>query len=161
MLSGEQSVKTKGLNRFIKWSIVIFVVLLIACITQTRWFENSRDKLTDTEDGINHVFRQNREPTAQEREAGLAALRKWKTANRAERNSLADEIVLGRVLIGLSQQEIIGYLGKPDGFGSSNDVGPNIRLTGYNAQDGESQCDLMIELNDKGKTSDVYLNVNY
>ncbi|HIA54125.1 MAG TPA: hypothetical protein EYN91_18900 [Candidatus Melainabacteria bacterium] len=161
MLSGELSVEANDLNRFIKWSIVIFVVLLIVFFTQPRWFENSRDKLTDTEDGINHVFRQNREPTAKEREVGMTALKRWKSANDAERNCLADEIVLGRVLIGLTQREIIGFMGKPDGFGSSNDIGPQIRLTGYNCANGESQCDLMIELNDDGKTSDVYLNVNY
>ncbi|MBX9950611.1 MAG: hypothetical protein K2Y39_15690 [Candidatus Obscuribacterales bacterium] len=145
----------------IKLSLVVSVVLVLVCLTQPWRLKNARAKLTDTRDAINNVFRQNREPTAAEREAGLAALRRWKAADRAERNSLADEIVLGRVLLGLTQKEIISYLGKPDGFGSSNDVGPNIRLTGYNAQYGESQCDLMIELNDEGKTSDVYLNVNY
>jgi len=78
-----------------------------------------------------------------------------------KKSSLANEIVLSKVLIGLTQKEIVEYMGTPDAFGAIHDVGPQIRVTGYNACDGESQCDLMINLNDNGKASEVYLDVNY
>ncbi|MDQ5935597.1 MAG: hypothetical protein QG574_2903 [Cyanobacteriota bacterium erpe_2018_sw_21hr_WHONDRS-SW48-000092_B_bin.40] len=120
-----------------------------------------RDRLTKTHEGINWIYRQNRAPTDEERKAGSAAIRRWRSAGGREKSSLANEIVLSKVLIGLTQQEIVEYMGTPDAFGAIHDVGPHIRRTGYNAIYGESQCDLIIELNDDGKASEVYLDVNY
>lgn len=122
---------------------------------------SSRNRLTETHVGLNHEFRQNREPTAEERKAGMVALKKWKSANKYEKNRMASDIVLSKVLIGLTQLEIVEHMGTPDAFGAVDDIAPTIRATGYNACDSESQCDLMIELEDNGKTSDVYLDVNY
>jgi hypothetical protein len=122
---------------------------------------SSRNRLTETHEGINWIYRQNRESTAEERKAGMVALKKWKSANGYEKNRLASDIVLSKVLIGLTQLEIVEYMGTPDAFGAVDDIAPNIRATGYNACDRESQCDLMIELNEDGKASDVYLDVNY
>jgi hypothetical protein len=122
---------------------------------------DNRHKLTETHEGINHIFRQNREPTADERKAGLVAIKRWSSASRSEKSCLANDIVLSKVLIGLTQKEIVEYMGSPDAFGAVQDIGPHIRMTGYNAIYGESQCDLMITLNDDGKASEVYLDVNY
>lgn len=122
---------------------------------------DSRDRLTKTHEGINWIYRQNREPTVEERKAGAVAIRMWKSASRREKSSLANDIVLSKVLIGLTQREIVEYMGTPDAFAALDQIGPHIRSTGYNAIFGESQCDLMITLNDDGKASEVYLDVNY
>lgn len=52
-------------------------------------------------------------------------------------------------------------MGLPDAFGTLHDVSPTIEETGYNAADSESQCDLIIELKNGGKASDVYLIIDY
>lgn len=120
---------------------------------------SSRNKLTETQVGLNHEFRQNREPTAEERKTGIAALKRWKSANRYEKNRMASDIVLSKVLIGLTQLEIVEYMGTPDAFTALHEIGSHIRHTGYNAMNDESKCDLLIELNDAGKASEVHLDV--
>ena len=69
--------------------------------------------------------------------------------------------MVSKVLIGMTQQEIVAYMGVPDAFGALHDIGPQIQETGYWAADGESQCDLLIEIKNAGKASDAYLDVNY
>ncbi len=91
----------------------------------------------------------------------MSAFKKWKSLSRKEKNILASDIVLSKVLIGLTQKEIVVYMGPPDAFGALHDINPQIVETGYNVMDGESQCDLMIMLKNNGKASDVYLDVNY
>lgn len=65
------------------------------------------------------------------------------------------------MLIGLTQKEIEEYMGPPDAFGALPDIDPAIVQTGYNVMDGESQCDLLIMLENAGRASDFYLDVNY
>lgn len=86
-------------------------------------------------------------------------MKKWKSANKYEKNRMASDIVLSKVLIGLTQLEIVEYMGTPDAFTALHEIGPHIRHSGYNAMDDESKCDLLIELNDDGKTSEVHLDV--
>ena len=118
-------------------------------------------RLTDDKTETNHTYYQPNQPSSDEVKAGLRALKLWKTASKQERNKLADDLVLSKVLIGKTQKEIVDYMGLPDAFGAIHDVGPHIRRTGYYAADGESQCDLIIELNDDGKVSETHLEVNY
>ncbi len=123
---------------------------------------NSRERLTAIHEGNNWIYRQNRTPTAAERKAGAVALKKWSSARMWGRSSLANEIVLSRVLIGLTQKEIVENMGPPDAFSFLNEIGRHENLTGYNARYFfEDQCDLMINLNDDGKATEVYLDVNY
>lgn len=121
----------------------------------------SRERLTMKESGINCEFRQLREPTKEERLAGIEAMHRWRSANSSEKSYLADDIVLSKVLLGKTQKEIVSEMGKPDAFAALSEVGPHIRHTGYSALHHESQCDLMIDLDDNGRTKDVYLDVNY
>ncbi|CAN5607612.1 hypothetical protein BH11CYA1_BH11CYA1_18350 [soil metagenome] len=139
----------------------IAILVIVGAVVSTQTPPSSRHKLTKTESGINYHFRQTREPTAEERKAGTVALEKWKSAHRHQKSHFADDIVLSKVLIGMTQKEIVEYMGTPDAFGAVRDIAPNIVMSGYDAQNGESQCDLIIELKDHGKTSDVYLDVNY
>jgi len=110
---------------------------------------------------VNHVLRQLNQPTREEKVDGQKALSRWKTASKAEKSRLADAIVKGRALFGLTQTEVFTLLGKPDAFGAPHDVGPHIEHTGYDvAVFGESQCDLLIDLKD-GRVVDTYLDLNY
>ena len=123
---------------------------------------NSRERLTATHEGNNWIYRQNRTPTVEERKAGAVALKKWNSARMWARSSLANEIVLSKVLIGLTQKEIVENMGPPDALSFLDETGPHENSTGYNARYFfEDQCDLMITLNDDGKASEVYLDVNY
>lgn len=121
----------------------------------------SRARLTMIESGINCEFRQLREPTKQEHLAGIEGMHRWRSANSSEKSYLADDIVLSKVLLGMTQKEIVVEMGMPDAFAALPDVGPHIRHTGYNAMNHESQCDLLIDLDDNGRAKDAYLDVNY
>ena len=121
----------------------------------------SRDRLSMIHKGINWEFRQRRDPTERERLAGIEAMHRWRNANKSEKSYLADDIVLSKVLLGKTQKEIVAEMGKPDAFAALHVCGSHIRHTGYNAAYHESQCDLLIDLDNNGRTKDVYLDVNY
>ena len=61
----------------------------------------------------------------------------------------------------MTQKEIIAYMGPPDGLLCLTDIGPDIGQTGYYCADGESQCDLIIDLKNKRKANVAWLDVNW
>lgn len=145
-------------------SLIMLTALLgVVAIPVSGIFYDPWSKLTKVPTGGNYEFHQKREPTEDEKLAGKRALTNWRSSD--DKHRLAAEIVLGKALIGLTQKEIVSFMGQPDGFGASNDVGPQIRHTGYSCLSpgpfGESVCDLLIDLDDSGKTYDAYLDVNY
>jgi hypothetical protein len=147
-------------------NFIIGVTLLAVICWCSSWIYDSFicppfGKLTEEHEGCNFQYRQYKKPSAAEIEAGRNALKQWKGASRRERQRLAGALVVSKILIGMTQSKIVSFMGPPDAFGALHDIAPDIKQTGYNAADGESVCDLLIEIEDAGKVSDAYLDVNY
>ncbi len=91
-------------------------------------------------------YTQERQPGPEQIKNGLEALRKWKDATDVQRNLLADEIVLGRSLTGLSGPQVEQYLGKTET--------PNrYKTKGY-----EERCELVLEWDGGGRVSRAFID---
>ncbi len=149
-------------------SLCLILVLLI--VTLEGCDGSNRSCLTCKEVGLNLQYSQEKTPTKQQKEAGLRALKKWKTAGRTERYWLADEIVAGKTLIGMTQKEVQDSLGEVilqyqctsnnekipagiEGFVNRYDVLPEFPTK-------ESTCDLCAKYGRDGKVSQAYVDVN-
>jgi hypothetical protein len=147
-------------RRALKVSLVIVLSSVVAVSVYRSIFEPAHGRLDIESQGTNTRYCQHGIPTEAQIRAGRYALERWRYASIGEKNQYADDIVQSGILIGMTQKEIVEYMGKPDAFAALPDISPNIRVTGYNCADGESQCDLMIELKNNGKCSHVYITVN-
>lgn len=91
-------------------------------------------------------YTQERTPNPDEVKNGLEALRKWKDATPTKKNELADVIVLGKSLDGLTLDQAAEYLGPPDA--------PNrYKTKGY-----EEQCDLVLEFGGDNRIQRAYVD---
>lgn len=118
---------------------------------------NHHSRLKDTPSGGNHLLSQEREPSFQEKTAGLSALKAWKHAG-AERNEMIDDIVLGKTLIGMKAEDVFEMMGpSSDGF----DIRGTGECTYAIPRGGASSCDLKLELGEDGRVKRAYLDVNY
>jgi hypothetical protein len=79
--------------------------LLTACL------DNTSQHLGLTHEGLK--YKQLAEPSEIEKQAGVAALAAWRTADLKDRRALADKLVLGKTLIGKSEKELRDSLGEP------------------------------------------------
>lgn len=118
----------------------------------------ARSQLSRREDGPFFVYSQPVQPTLKQLELGSNALTLFKTADRSKRNSLADSIIAGRNLIGLTKEQATGYLG------TSEDNHPyryNADSDGlfYDVTRDEDWCLMCISFK-KGYVSEVCLRVN-
>lgn len=137
---------------------VIFIICFV-CLTAC---SNKRSKLTDTKFSVNNHLTQEREPTESERADGIRALNKWKSSE-SERSHLADDLILGKTLIGLKAEQVIEKLGPPGGGyandqyipGQTKDFGYGLPLEGY------SENELVVELDKDGKVQKAYIDINY
>lgn len=118
------------------------LILLSACN-----LGNSHTMLMRKSCGGTMHYTQEREPSKDQIKAGLEALRKWQTANPTQKNELADLIVLGKSLNGLTMNQAVNYLGLPD-------TPPNrYKTKGY-----ETQCDLVLEFGNDGRIQRAYID---
>jgi hypothetical protein len=104
-------------------------------------------KLTEDED-MN--YRQHKQPSAIELQKGKEILKHWKKASNDDRCKMVDDLLVSRLLYGMTQQEVIEALGPPSE--------PAIDYPYYCLSVGEGGCELLFELKDN-RVSDVYLSV--
>lgn len=97
-------------------------------------------------------YQQTQQPTTQQEEAGKEALLKWHEAVYPEHSRLATQLVLGKTLNGLEEDDVIRYLGKPDQQSAQ-------RLK-YNVTADEDYCYLCVDIADK-KVKKSFLDVAY
>ena len=91
-------------------------------------------------------YTQEKQPDAEEVKHGLEALRKWKDATPVQRNALADEIVIGKSLVGLTGPQVFEHLGITDT--------PNrYKTKGY-----EDKCELVLEYDGAARVSRAYID---
>jgi hypothetical protein len=107
---------------------------------------NSHNSLMRKSCGGMMHYTQERNPNPDEVKNGLEALRKWKDANPTKRNELADLIVLGKSLNGLTLDQAVNYLGPPDG---------QFR---YKTKGYEQQCDLVFEFGGDSRIQRAYID---
>jgi len=133
-------------------TILMLLFLLSACT-------NRHNRLSEVSHDANHIYKQLRKPSREEIAAGQQAIETWKQTDKHSRNRLADDIVLGKNLVGMNVESVISKLGPPWGQ-VKNDS--NFRPFGYDALGGgESQCDLVLEISPEGVVEETYLDVNY
>lgn len=117
------------------------LILLTACN-----IGNSHNDLMRKSCGGTMHYTQEREPSPEQVKAGLEALRKWKDASPTKKNELADIIVLGKSLNGLTLDQTVSYMGLPDA--------PNrYKTKGY-----ETQCDLVFEFGGNGRIERAFID---
>lgn len=127
--------------------LVSIYVYYIACVVRP----NSHAGLkTESESYGAHICIPQGRPSPNQVEQGRLALVRWKTAKRQERNFLADKIVIGEVLLGLSTKELVECLGPPN-FSS--------REYSWTITNSESSCSLNVEQSNN-KVSRAYLVVS-
>lgn len=102
-----------------------------------------------TNDGHSN-YRQHWQPTAQELKRGKEILQYWKKASNDDRCKMVDDLLLSRLLYGMTKQEVFDALGPPSE--------PAIDFPYYCLSIGEGGYELLFELKDN-RVSDVYLSV--
>lgn len=140
------------------------VLICSACTSGTH------RKLAPQSVGVNIHYYPYAEPTKSQKEAGTRALFRWKNADQNERYWLADEIVAGKTLIGLSEKDVEDYLGSsvPVYESKSDTDFPSEGLMGciskYNAMPvfptRESTCELCAKYDKNGRVEKSYIDVN-
>lgn len=133
--------------------LLIFFLAIAGC-------SNPRSELqkNDNSTVADQVYEQKDVPTKYQVEKGMIALRRWKYATEDEKSTLAPQIVAGRVLIGLSQTQVVKYLGKPD-------LSPDLSAYSENWYEltcsdwNESHCTMNIQYRDSIAVN-VYLAVD-
>lgn len=88
----------------------IFLLLPLLCLL-TACVDNSSPHVGLTHEGLK--YKQLAEPSEIEKQAGVAALAAWKTADLKDRKAFADKLVIGKTLIGKSEKELRDSLGEP------------------------------------------------
>lgn len=121
--------------------------LLTSLITLTACnLGNSHNALMRKSCGGTMHYTQEREPSSDQVKQGLEALRQWKDATPTKKNELADLIVLGKSLNGLSMDQAVTYLGQPDA--------PNrYKTKGY-----ETECALVFEFGGNGRIERAFID---
>lgn len=99
--------------------------------------------------GANLRYMQLIDPTPAQIAAGQDALKKFKTASKEARNELGGDLLIAKVLIGMSQKDLLDTLG-PGEFSTDP------KLVIYDITKKEKLCQLMIVIS-LGKVSDVYI----
>lgn len=89
------------------------------------------------------------DPTPAQIATGESALHKFKAANKQDRNELAGDLLIAKILIDRPQKEILEVMG-PGEFSTD----PNLIV--YDITYKEKLCQLMIVIS-LGKVSDVYI----
>lgn len=138
------------------------LIVFTGCLAFLAACGSTRSKLTDTKTGANHQLTQEREPTKEEKLAGERSFKKWKSSE-SERSHLADDLILGKTLIGLKAEEVTEALGPPGG-GNANDqyVAGQTKEFGYGLPlEGYSVNELIVELDEHGKVKKSYIDINY
>ncbi len=107
---------------------------------------NSHNSLMRKSCGGTMHYTQERTPTADEVKSGLEALRKWKDANPTKKNELADVIVLGKSLNGLTLDQAAEYLGPPD------------EQFRYKTKGYEQGCDLVLEFGGDSRIERAFID---
>lgn len=91
-------------------------------------------------------YTQEKQPTPEEIKKGLESLRKWKGSDFVQRNALADDIVIGKALVGYTPIQVDQALGK-------SEVPLRYRTKGY-----EERCELVIEYGGDGRVYRAYID---
>lgn len=107
---------------------------------------NSHSSLMRKSCGGTMHYTQERDPNPDEIKNGLEALRKWKDATPTKKNELADLIVLGKSLSGLTLDQAVSYLGPPD---------DQFR---YKTKGYEDRCDLVLEFGGDSRIQRAYID---
>jgi len=132
---GKMSTKVKNIG------LALSLIALSACN-----IGNSHNSLMRKSCGGMMHYTQEHDPNPDQVKEGLEALRKWKDATPTKKNELADVIVLGKSLNGLSMDQAVSYLGLPDS--------PNrYKTKGY-----ETQCDLVFEFGGNGRIERAFID---
>lgn len=121
-------------------SILASILLLSACNA------NAHYMLTRKSAGGTLHYTQEKQPSAEEVKKGQESLRKWKGSDFVQRNALADDIVIGKALVGLTPIQIDQALGK-------SEVPFRYRTKGY-----EDRCELVIEYGGDGRVYRAYID---
>ncbi len=128
------------------------IVVLTSC-------SNRHSRLTEIYTDPNFEYRQKRQPSAQEVRDGEYALSIWKKTDKYSRNRIAEDIVLGKNLVGMDVTTVISKLGPPWDQDSIRNPEQQ-RPFGYYASGGESQCNLRLDIDSNGIVRDSFLDVN-
>lgn len=121
-------------------SLIVSIVFLSACNANAHYL------LMRKSCGGTMHYTQEKQPTAEEIKKGLESLRKWKGADFVQRNALADDIVLGKALVGYTPVQVDQALGK-------SEVPLRYRTKGY-----EDRCELVIEYGGDGRVCRAYID---
>lgn len=97
-------------------------------------------------------------PTDNEIKAGLVAMKKWKKASDWERSHLVDDIVLGKVLLGMHVSKVIAIIGEPDDPMSVK-YQPGIKFIGYYFAPPDSYAALKISLDEDDRVESTILDL--
>jgi uncharacterized protein YegJ (DUF2314 family) len=116
---------------------------------------NASEVLLKPQAGRHVQFFEDDNPNEEKTKAGKIALAKWKNASEIERNSLADDILGGKALKGMTREQVIQVLGAPDSKKSST------TLLSYPACKGETSCNFCVELDSKGGVEKSYIDAYY
>lgn len=98
-----------NLKRTISAKLAVISTLVFASVVLALVIGRvSASRLTQTSPG---VYRQVNAPSKGEADLGVVAIRGWKIANKAEKAKLAEDIVVGKALDGLTKDEVVSKLG--------------------------------------------------
>lgn len=144
--------------------LTISIFLLTGC------WGASRADLKSREVGLNFHYYQDLKPTIEQQRKGKDAIKQWKNASDTERYFLAEKIIAGGNLIGMTNKEINDSLGQVTliyKMTSENEAIPEGiegHISQYNIMPDfptkESTCDLCAKYGKNGKVCDAYIDVN-
>lgn len=125
------------------------LALVLLCTTACGGKAPSYLTMESKPSGANLRYMQLMDPTPAQISAGQEALKKFKTATKEARNELGGDLLISKVLIGMSQKDLLDTLG-PGEFSTDP------KLIVYDITKKEKLCQLMVVIS-LGKVSDVYI----
>lgn len=155
-------------------SLGLVLVLICVMTVSTIEFFIVRNKaeafplLRETAHACNWYLSQERQPTSHEYKKGQTYLKKWPQlksetdwfGGNPDLSAAARWIVAGRVLNGMTKQQVLDTLGSPKETCVCVPMNGCDDFLVFEAADYESQCDLGVEFRD-GKVFNAFLDVNY
>lgn len=134
----------------------VFLLLSILCLLPS--FSLTSCSRSVPHEGLTldgRKYRQLAQPSEIDKQAGLDALKEWPTAAMKQRKEIADKLILGKVLIGKTEKELIEALG-PSVGPKTTDGYIDWDISGAGVNDRAHKCLLSVRL--KGEqVSDAYI----
>lgn len=100
------------------------ILVAIVCVLSGLAYEKpTRPMLAMTKLGkFNESYYQNKQPSIEQQDQGRIALLGWSRANVWDKSRLAEQLILGNTLIGMSRVEVKHYLGRPTFVDKLDDI---------------------------------------